>query len=726
MWQFILYLGSLFIAGVISIILVIYLWRQRTTTRTAVPISFLLLSTSIWLFGYIIELTRTDLASRLFWANVQYLGIAALPVAWFLFALEYTNRTKWLVRKRIALLFVIPTLTTILIWTNDFHGLFRTVESFRANEITSFWEFSRGPVFWIHTTYSYGLLLGGTLFLIIAFFRANLLYRKQIAIMLVAAVVPWFANIIYLFGPFPSYMDPTPFAFLLSGTIISLSVLRFGFIKIMPIARDRVIDNMQDGLLVINVDKRIIDINPAGEQILQCQSNRVVGQLAEAVLGDWPEELTKFQGQQDLKDEITLSQGGVKAWYAARVSPLFSSRNRFLGHIVTLRDITERKNAENAYFTLVEQLPQGLAIVQNGRIVFANPALSTISGFSTAELLASGVTKILARVHPDDRQIVLHAIADDSLNAFESFHLDFRFVNKNENLLWLELTSSLIRYQGQQSVQIVVNDISKRKESEQVLQEAKNAAELANRAKSIFLANMSHELRTPLAAIIGYSEMIQEQSVNQPVTKIIERVGQIEVSAHHLLSIINDILDLSKIEAGKLTLQVEEFELNSLVENVVETIRPLMQKNNNQLHVTYLEEVAPIMSDQLRVRQILLNILGNSAKFTEDGQVNVRINAEPRHNQYIIEITDTGIGMSSEQVAALFQPFSQGDPSLTRKYGGTGLGLAISFRLCEMLEGTLAVESKIGAGSTFIIKLPVKHTQYLPKEAAEASSLWLE
>ncbi len=732
MWAFLFYLTTLFLAGIISVVLMVYLWQRRDMSRTVLPVILLLFSVAIWLFGYIVELTRTDLAERIFWADVQYIGIVILPVAWFIFTLEYTGKTKWLTSKGIALLFLEPTIITLLIWTNESHNLFRIIESFQPAALTSTWEIGRGAAFWVHTAYSYSLLLSGTIFLVVAFFRASSLYRKQISILLIAAVIPWVANMVYLFGPFPQYMDPTPFGFLLSAILISWSITKFHFIKIAPVARDRVIENMQDGLLVLNKENQIIDINPAAEQLLDCLAKDVVGKPTTQIMSAWPDLVERFRDVTDLHEEIAVSRGETTVWYALRITPLTNRAGRFLGRIVTLRDITERKNVEGAFATLVEQLPQGLAILQNGRIVFTNPALTDICGYASDEFKSLSVNELLERVHPDDRDIVSDAVSSQYLAEQGTVNIDYRFVDKFENLLWLEQVSNRIQYRGQPSVQVVISDISDRKATERMLQEAKNIADQANRAKSVFLANMSHELRTPLAAIIGYSEMIREQSATQSVEKVIDRVSHIEFSANHLLTIINDVLDLSKIEAGKMTLQFEEFDVRHLIDDVVETIRPLMEKNDNQLQADISSEVNRIVSDPVRVRQVLLNILGNSAKFTENGQVSLQVfcdrrTSDPTENsQIVFQITDTGIGMTPEQVGSLFQPFSQGDSSLTRKYGGTGLGLAISWRLCRMLEGNLIAESAVGKGSMFTVRLPIQNEQAEIALKTEINNLWLE
>ncbi|MEG4516585.1 MULTISPECIES: ATP-binding protein [unclassified Microcoleus] len=253
-------------------------------------------------------------------------------------------------------------------------------------------------------------------------------------------------------------------------------------------------------------------------------------------------------------------------------------------------------------------------------------------------------------------------------------------------------------------------EIAERKRAEIALQEALHKAEAASRAKSTFLANMSHELRTPLNAIIGYSEMLQEEARESGLEEIIPDTQKIYNAGKHLLTLINDILDLSKIEAGRMELYLEKFDLSNLIEEVVATLHPLVEKNHNQLQVSCSENLGVMYADLTKVRQILFNLLSNALKFTEGGTVLLSATREPAGDSdwVYLQVSDTGIGMSAEQQQGLFQPFIQGDASTTRKYGGTGLGLAISRLFCQMMGGDITVESELGVGSTFTVHLKTK------------------
>jgi signal transduction histidine kinase len=252
----------------------------------------------------------------------------------------------------------------------------------------------------------------------------------------------------------------------------------------------------------------------------------------------------------------------------------------------------------------------------------------------------------------------------------------------------------------------------------------KARADEANLAKSQFLANMSHELRTPLNAIIGYSEMVGEELQDLGAAQLKPDLEKVVAAAKHQLALVNDILDLSKVEAGRMTLFVEEFEVGKLVEEIAATVQPLAEKNGNRLEFDCPSGIGRMRADQTKLRQTLFNLLSNASKFTERGTITLRVAKDeagvpasagpgtppvPAGRPRIrFRVIDTGIGMTPEQTAKLFQAFTQADASTSRKYGGTGLGLAISRKFCQMMGGELTVESEPGRGSTFTATLPLE------------------
>ncbi|MEG4504252.1 response regulator [Microcoleus sp. F6_B4] len=414
-----------------------------------------------------------------------------------------------------------------------------------------------------------------------------------------------------------------------------------------------------------------------------------------------------------------------------------------------LANVLERKRAEAAlrqsetkYRSIFENAVEGIfQTTPTGHYLSGNSALAQIYGYESCTEMLAELTEIDRQfyVNPNRRAEFTAALgACGQVSKFES-----QIYRRDGSKIWIsenarsicDENGSVLYYEG------TVQDITDRKQAESALQSALEAAESANRAKSTFLANMSHELRTPLNAIIGYSEMLQEEAEELGNEAFVPDLEKICSAGKHLLSMIDDILDISKIEAGRMDLYLETFDIHTLIESAVATARPLVEKNGNTLEVYCPDNLDTMHADMTKVRQVLLNLLSNAAKFTQNGRITIgveRIKNEPlrmknqeESSQILISnseflsfrVADTGIGMTTEQLQRVFQPFTQADASTTRKYGGTGLGLAISQRFCHMMGGSIEVSSTSGEGSTFTVLLPsaIKQPE-IPNKVRDSTS----
>ncbi|MCG8346748.1 MAG: ATP-binding protein [Chloroflexales bacterium] len=637
-------------AAAISISITFFAWRRRAV-QGAVALSILSVAVITWSLGYALELGSTvivaaprvtgdlsaaDLGVSILWAKVQYLGIVTVALGWLVFGLQYTGREKWLNRRTMLLLLVVPLVVLLLVWTNERHGLIWSSIGLDTSGTFPILDFEHGPAFWVIIGYSYLCLLFGSMILIHTILRSPELYRRQTGALLVSICAPWVGNFIYIAGwsPWPA-LDLTPIGFTVSCLAIAWGVSRYQLLSIVPIAREVLIDNMVEGVIVLDVHDRIVDINVAAQQAIGSAASAAVGRPISQVMTQWSDIIEHYRGKTQLSEEIVINRGEDEpSCFDLRISPLYDRKCNLRGRLVVWRDISKFRRVEAA----------------------------------------------LRR--------------------------------RNDELVALQ----------------------------EKLFQAKEAAESASRAKSTFLANMSHELRTPLSAILGYSQLLQYQVQTNDVSSMSSDLRAIRTAGEHLLTLINNILDLSKIEAGKMELHLENFDIKTLVNGTVDTIRPVVEQNDNTLVVQCADDINTMHADMTKIKQILFNLLSNAAKFTKYGVITLRVrkmksqdfwskslqaydapgqrqpmlssHQESKNNVtawfIVFEVSDTGAGIPEELLASIFTEFTQADSSTTRKYGGTGLGLAISQHYCHMMGGAIAVESVEGQGSTFTVRIPAE------------------
>ncbi|MCG3206894.1 MAG: Sensor histidine kinase RcsC [Anaerolineae bacterium] len=424
-----------------------------------------------------------------------------------------------------------------------------------------------------------------------------------------------------------------------------------------------------------------------------------------------------------------LKKAGELLWAAVNSTLLRDVSGQPLYFITQINNITERKRAEESlreseqrYRLLVDHSPNAIAVHQDGRLVFVNQAgLRLVGATSAAELLGKPISEI---IHPDALAAARDRIGRMLNGETGLYPTEDRYIRLDGREVPVEVYAAPFTFKGRPAIQIIAFDITERKQAEDALRQltatleqrvverttqlaqAKERAESADRLKSAFLATMSHELRTPLNSIIGFTGVLLQELAGPLNPEQAKQLGMARDSARHLLALINDVLDISKIEAGQLEVVRAPFDMRQAIETVLRSVMPQVQNKGLELMTAIGSTVGSIVSDRRRVEQVMLNLLSNAIKFTERGQV--RLTCRIDDGWLETSVQDTGIGIEPQNLSKLFKPFQQIDTGLARRHEGTGLGLSICANLVRLLGGQIRVESEAGVGSTFTFTLPLE------------------
>jgi PAS domain S-box-containing protein len=496
-------------------------------------------------------------------------------------------------------------------------------------------------------------------------------------------------------------------------------------------------------------EKGVIQIfNVGAERMLGYTAAEVMNKITPADISDPQEVITRakalsaelgtkiapgfealvFKASRGIEDiyELTYIRKDESRFPAiVSVTALRDEQGEIIGYLLIGTDNTARKQVEAERMVLDQRLRDQQFYTRSliesnidalittdprGIITDVNKQMEALTGCTRDELIGAPFKDYFT--DPERAEAGIKLVLGQS--KVTDYELTARARDGKETVVSYNATTFHDRDRKLQGVFAAARDVTERKRYEQSLQQA-------NRAKSVFLANMSHELRTPLNAIMGYSEMLQEEAAERQLDGFGADLEKINGAARHLLALINDILDLSKIEAGKMELFLESFDVAKMIDEVASTIRPMVEKNANTLHIERVADLGAMHADQIKVRQGLFNLLSNAGKFTHDGTITLKVERQLMEGSEWIMfcVADTGIGLSHEQIVKLFQDFTQADASTTRKFGGTGLGLALTRRFCQIMGGDVTVHSMPGEGSIFTIKLPAIVSDVKPEAADE-------
>ena len=577
------YILSLLVTAAIGLYAVV---KRRVVGASEFAVVALAEATMV--IGYLFELYSPTLSGKVFWDDFQWIGTFVAPVGILMFACVYTGRKMKNPARRWLLLLALPAIFILLIMTDRFHGLVRPnvqlVPGEPFDELTYDWS----VLIYMMFVYIYILTIASYYLLVRHLFQASARFRRQLLMVLTGLAMPLIGGILTIAGvQFGLHRDTTPFTFAIGGVFIAWGLFRYDLFGVVPVARDRVVENIPDAVLVMDAQNRLIDFNPAARQLSEIGDEAIGTPVLEVFHGAEDKVLQVLNAEKQPVDIEYIDDEAGPVQFEVTLSPITDRRGRLQGRVVVLRNVTERRQIEER------------------------------------------------------------------------------------------------------------------------LREAWHVAEEADRVKTQFLASMSHELRTPLSGVLSLTEMVMLEMFGPLNEKQTSYLQKAIASGEHLLDLINDILDINKIQAGKLDLFIEEdVSLNDELAQVTTSAQALLMNKPVRL-VTDIDTSLPRLDcDRRRMRQVMLNLVSNACKFTEQGTVTVSAKYLDSRNCLQLMVSDTGPGIDAADMDVIFEPFTQTETGKAHA-SGTGLGLPISRHLVEMHKGRIWVESEPGDGAAFFVEIPV-------------------
>jgi len=724
-------------AAIMPLIVATVAWQRRSAPGGQ-PLFGLMIAVSIWSAGAAIEYATIGIEGKVLWAKVQYLGVVSTPVFFLLLAVGYSRLDHWLTPRRVALLLVVPTITLLLAITNDWHGLiWPSVTPIDAPE-ANLALYEHGPGFWLGSVgYAYLLMAVGTGLLLRATYRFPSFYRRQALMLVTAALAPWLVNIIYVAGlsPLPG-LEMTPLVMVITGAIITWNLLHLRLLDLTPVARDTLVETMAAGMIVLDTQDRVVDINPAARHISGVDAAMQLGQPASELFAAWSQWLASADATQTIQVEYAPPDEGGRT-FDVIVAPIRDRRGFWLGRLVILHDITERKNAQRAIEQLNSELEErvarrthdlatseerfrqvvtsisdhvfALCVPADGEVtvLYSSPRFRELTGFTRADLGGSFLSTVQRITHPEDHAAVVaffHRLLES-----DDAELEYRWIHGDGAITWVRTSARVQPQNGARIIYGVTSDITERKRMEQIDAEMRALDEL-DRLRSELVSNVSHELRTPLGLIKAASTTLQRRDVSFSEETQQRLLQGITDEADRLEHLVANLLDIAHLDQNRFFLNLEPTDLNQLVAAIVDAERNKLHQTADVTHKLVADlPRTPVIAevDAARIEQVVRNLLENAIRYSPAGGV---ITVGVKRNEQLCEliVADRGIGIAPEDQPQIFERFYRARDPRVQPIRGTGLGLSICREIVRAHNGEICVDSVLDRETVFTVRLPLK------------------
>jgi PAS domain S-box-containing protein len=765
-FQYTPYLWLLIVSAAITAGLGLYARRRRAVTG-AVTFATLMLIATVWSLANALEMAGVDLPTQLFWANVQYLCYGAWAVAWLVLVLQYTGRGERVTPGRIAWLCVEPLIAFVLAWTNDAHGLiWRNVALVVSGPLPVIAK-TIGPWLAVHVIYSYSISLIAFYLLFDALLHTQPLFRRQILILMIGLALPILGNGLYLFGisPMPGH-DLTPAILGLTGAVAAWGLARYRLFDVAPIARATVIENIDDGVIVLDARDRVVDVNAMAEQIIGSPSSSPIGQPVKQILDAWPTLTERYRDAALTVSEIALGEGELQRNLETRLSPLMDRRGHLIGRLLILRDVTRRTRAEqslrkrNRELTLLNSAIQTLtstldldqvltAILEEARdLLYADIGSAWLVDLKTGDLVCrqavgpgsesmcgermsptqglagwvarTGRSAILGDAPNDEHHFVgfdrqrgreLQSMLTAPLWANEKVVGVLQVAHERVNR-WRAADLNLLEPLAAAASTAIMNarlyetaqqEIAERERAQEALRQQTLELEARNVELNAYAHTVAHDLKNPLTVLSGFAEVLFD---DQPsLTPQDRRMAAAEImrTVQKMASIIQELLLLSEVR--EVEVELEPLAMAPIVSEALHRLAYVIQANRGQVIVPDTSAWPLAMGYAPWVEEVWVNYIGNALTYggTPGAAPRVELGAELQADGMVrFWVRDHGPGLAPEARNRLFASFTRLD---NVRAGGHGLGLSIVRRIVEKLGGQVGVASQVGEGSTFSFTL---------------------